>query len=97
MNKEFDTVEEEFNVTQNNREEYLDSREETSSVAASTPSRKQGMDHSIKEEELDEVTRQKLKNVLDKSMEWGMNLGTHTVYSAMEGLGEEIQRDMWKK
>ena len=51
-NKELDKVEEEFNTIQNHLEEYLDSRECTSSVAASTPIRRQEMDHSIKEEEL---------------------------------------------
>ena len=97
MNKEWDKVEEEFDTIQNRLEEYLESREETSSVAASTPSKKQEMDHSTKDEGLDEAAGQtKMKNLRDESMERDMNIGTPTVYSAMEGSGEEIGCDMWK-
>ena len=56
--KELDKVVEEFDTIQTRLEEYLDLREETSSVAASTPCKKQEMDHSIKDEDLDEATGQ---------------------------------------
>ena len=42
---------------------------------ASTPNKKQEMDHSIKEEDLDEATVQnEMKNLQDESMERDMNL-----------------------
>ena len=65
---------------------------------ASTPNKKQEMDHSIKEEDLDEATVQnEMRNLQDESMERDMNLGTCTLYSAKEGSAGEIERDMWKQ
>ena len=56
------------------------------------------MDHSTKDEDLDEAAGQtKMKDLEDESMERDMNIGTPTIYSAMEGSGEEIGRDMWKQ
>ena len=56
------------------------------------------MDHSTKDEDLDEAAGQtKMKDLQDESMERDMSIGTPTVYSAMERSGEEIEHDMWKQ
>ena len=38
-----------------------------------------------------------MKSLQKESMVWDMNLGSPTIYSAMEGSCEEIGRDMWKQ